>query len=146
MPRRRELRDVCQGVATSFGSRNNDIAGWWGIGVLCRQPGLPGIDLDLRADVHDVPLARRYGEQLDRQLSARRIPPEWVAGAALSLRFVPDPRDSVMWQYTVTVRIRDDRDRVWSGRDTGRCWAHDPARESRSARASRDTLAFRFNV
>lgn len=102
---------------------------------MCRQPGPPGIDLDLRADVHDVPLARRYGEQLDRQLSARRIPPEWVACAALSLRFVPDPRDSVMWQYTVTVRIRDDWDRVWSGRDAGRCWAHDPARESRSARA-----------
>ncbi|MGC5026839.1 hypothetical protein ACLQ3K_18990 [Tsukamurella sp. DT100] len=134
MPRRRELEDVCRGIATSFGSRNNDIAGWWGIGVLCREAGPSGVDLDLRADTHADPLARKYGEQFVRQLSARRIPGEWVDSVALALRFTPDPVDGRFWQYTVTVRIRDDRGRTWSAIDAGRCWAHDPSLERRSGR------------
>ncbi|WP_435595165.1 hypothetical protein [Tsukamurella tyrosinosolvens] len=130
----------------SFGSRNNDIAGWWGIGLLCRTAGPSGIDIDLRDDAHGDQLARRYGMQLIRQLRARRLPGEWIVSAWLHLRFVSDPVVAGTWRYTVIVDIVDDRGRAWSARDEGRCWAHDPARESRSVRMKGDTIEFRPNV
>ena len=39
------------------------------LGVLCRVPGPPGIDIDLRVVVEGDPLAREYGEQLAPQWS-----------------------------------------------------------------------------
>lgn len=134
MPRRRELWDVCRGIATSFISRNNDIGGWWGIGVLCRTPGPPGLDLDLCADSDGDPLVRKYGGQLVRQLQARRIPSDWVAAAGISVRFEPHPTAARMWRYAVTVELRDDLDHVWSYCATGRCWPHSWLRETRSTR------------
>jgi len=37
MPRRRELKSVASGMATFSICRNNDVNGYWALGVLCRE-------------------------------------------------------------------------------------------------------------
>jgi uncharacterized protein len=37
MPRSLNLKGVAAGLAGSFVSRNNDVEGYWGIGLLCRD-------------------------------------------------------------------------------------------------------------
>ena len=37
MPRRRELKDLAAGIALKFISRNNDLRGYWALGILFKD-------------------------------------------------------------------------------------------------------------
>jgi hypothetical protein len=47
MPSSRKLKSVAAGLLGSFVSRNNDIGGYWGIGVLCRDTAAMGGKVEL---------------------------------------------------------------------------------------------------
>jgi hypothetical protein len=80
---------------------------------------------------------------LQKHLSARGIPPTWVASAVIELDFKPTPpakRVPIMtWGnlFKLAVTITDDLKKNHAVFAYGYCAPHNPIRESRSARAER---------
>jgi hypothetical protein len=152
MSRRRSIKSIASGLAGSFISRNNDVDGYWGIGMLCllcRQNSLETISISLLGEETE-PLASdelvrgikdHYSEKLSQMLSKAKIEPSWVRSATVSLVFgtsgeLPEPPLST-WggAFLCTVEIMDDLGQSRTASLAGRCGPHDAKRESRSARA-----------
>jgi hypothetical protein len=146
---RRELLDVAAAVAGSFVSRNNDVNGYWGIGVLRSYADRNRIR-SLRFDIlegapeprSDPPalVADAYRRVLARQLAIRKISPDIVTKAEVVLTFDPDaPNTSSAPTYgapfSCTVRLTDHLGREFEGIRIGCCAPHNPGRELQSARA-----------
>ncbi len=147
--RRKELNGVAAGLVGSFVSRNNDVGGYWALGQLrslADAKHVAEIRLDIlhgsaAPDAHlSAIVAERYGWMLQRQLLGRRIQPAWVQRAEISLAFQIDEADVPAWAsygepFRCTALLVDDRGGEHQRSVVGRCAPHDPARESKSARA-----------
>lgn len=156
--RRGEIGSIASGVLHSFASRNNDINGYWGLGVLflyAQQMNEFNVKVDiLRALVHP-PVAclppscrmphfevviERYKSMLSAIMMKRNIPEEWVSEAVISIEFrsrfaAPAyPRigeDSAPFICRLTIKDDLGKERVY--RTDGWCWPHDPRRECQRA-------------
>ena len=152
MATRRALKGVSAGLVGSFMSRNNDVEGYWGMGVLLRcasEHGLHELTIDL-LDAAANPLAeneppkivaRRYGEMLKAHLQNAAIDPTKISRARIEVRFgtsgdLPMP-PLATWglPFVCVAVIVDDHGRTWSSSKAGVCGPHDPRRESRRIRA-----------
>ena len=150
MAKRAELWQIARGVLTSFASRNNDICGYWGIGVLARlvqderrvffelqlQPAGFGQSSPVLSAV-----ATRYSALLVRNLAKAHVPSTWLTAAKLSFSYpaigvAPQfARTALIEQpYECLLEIADERKHtkhfVWSGW----CWPQGAGPESRSTR------------
>jgi hypothetical protein len=95
---RRELLDVAAAVAGSFVSRNNDVNGYWGLGLLRSYADRNGVRF-LRFDIlegdhepkSDAPalVTDAYRRILARQLTTRRIARGIVTKAEILLTIRP---------------------------------------------------------
>lgn len=146
---RRELLDVAAAVAGSFVSRNNDVNGYWGLGLLrsyADRNGLRSLRFDLlEGDPEpksDPPalVADAYRRVLARQLTIRRIARGIVTKAEVLLTFDPDtpntPSASTYGApFSCTVRLTDHRGREFERIRIGCCSPHNPLRELQSVRA-----------
>jgi hypothetical protein len=145
MARRRELRGVAFGLLGSFVSRNNDLGGYWALGRLYKhavETGAANVCADL-LDLTITPpsgdfraMAVHFQRMLGAQLSARRLPLDWVRAATICVEFgraksLYAPGDV----FGVVATITDDNGREHRATASGACWVHDPAREARSTRA-----------
>lgn len=145
MPRRREIRGVAIGLLGSFVSRNNDVGGYWALGRLYKH-ALNTDAPDVRVDLFDLTItppsddyaamAAHFQRMLGDQLSARKLPVDWVRAATICVEFgrakSPDSSGEV---FNCVVVITDDRGRAHSASANGACRVHSPVMESRSARA-----------
>jgi hypothetical protein len=133
-------------------SRNNDVAGYWGTGVLCllakqyvtRQIEIIVIGESQSSEARPPAIqaiATTYMTLFRNILSKAGADPSWVKKATILVEFgtsgaLPEPplntRDD---PFVCTMRIVDDRDRAWSVAKTRRCGPHDPNRGVRSTRA-----------
>ena len=150
MAKRAQFWQVARGVLTSFASRNNDVCGYWGIGVLARtiqERGLARIDLPL----HPVPLhstepvlsalAARYSDLLAEKLFKAGVPVSWLAGAKLVFCFpvaastqhhlgASAPGEPFECRLEVTDERQCSKVFTWAGW----CWPQGGGPESRSTR------------
>lgn len=146
MASRSVLRSVAHDLAHSFVSRNNDVDGYWALGLILaealdRSEPKPRIDLITGASsaaFGGLPLAWVPGwyvsmcsSLIERQGLARSR----VQGAVLSVGFELEPdrlRRSASPQipprsqrFTCTAQIVDDRGRCWAASCAGACFPHD---------------------
>lgn len=150
MASRKKWTDLAAAILGSFVSRNNDVNGYWALGLLRAQADIaasPGIRLDLlRGSVFPpsevgLQVAQKYEQFLLRQVAVRRIARERIADATIGLTFGCDERGMTIYTsygepFRCVVSIEDDRGQKHNSSIVARCSAHDPRRESRSTRAS----------
>ena len=150
MAKREQFWQVARGVLTSFASRNNDIRGYWGVGVLAR------LAKELRLPVVQLPLfpspvestepvfsaiSVRYGSLLVSKLAAAGIPLAWLSSADLVFQYpAPGPHArpanaSIAEQpFACQLDVTDERQHRRSFVYSGWCWPQGAAPESRSTR------------
>ncbi len=151
MVRRRSLKGIACGLATSIASRNNDADGYWAMGKLLRYANASGTTkllVDLLA-ASDQPLGEnprglvvdRYRKQLSKQLATQKLSPSWAVAARIHIDFsVPEgelKRHTIFGSgqpFCCGVEIVDDNGRIYSAKAFGRVNEHDPKRECRSVR------------
>ncbi len=148
MAKRGELKDVASGLLGSFVSRNNDVDGYWSLGLLrslADRRGRRTLRLDLIARTAEPSeelvdrLAARYGDMLGRHLARRGIAASAVVEAEVEIEFdTPASIFSSLPTYGTptrcSVRLLDDRGREQRQSIRTACAPHDPSRESRSRR------------
>ena len=138
---RRSLRGVADGVLTAFLSRNGDVAGYWGVGVLCRfalEQDTDAVELDLLAS-RVTPASHRFGALMDRgrdglrrHLEALALHEDLVTEARVRISFeLTDREHAASTRYRCSVTLVDDRGVAFERHASGWCWPHDPTRESR---------------
>lgn len=148
MARRKELNNVASGLYGSFISRNNDVAGYWGIGKLCllaQENEANAVQLKLLAQTVSPEstqfkkLLAGYYSFLQRHLTARGIPMGWVVSADIELNFNPEDRPKkhvpiVSWGklFKLSVVITDDKNRAHVFSGYSYCGPHDPKKEQQS--------------
>lgn len=150
--RRKELKTIASGLLGSFISRNNDVAGYWGVGqlsLLAHQNSTHTVHIDLLANTISPPsalfskLISGYFHILHRHISARGIPLSWLSSAVIELNLGPElPSKHVpitTWGslFKVTVAIADDKGARHAVSGFGYCAAHNPKKESRSTGTER---------
>lgn len=129
------------------------MAGYWGIGKLCllaQQRETRSVQVDLLAksltpaSPEFSKLVSGYFLILQRHLSARRIPENWVTSATIELDFKPESPagkliSAVTWGslFRLTVTITDDMKKVYSIYGYSYCGPHNPRKESKSTGAER---------
>jgi hypothetical protein len=143
--RGREMANVCNGLVGTFNSRNNDVAGWWAIGVICLEHAATGLRFDfleLEPEVAKRSVQGRFATRFRDQLAFRHIPLARIRSASISVSFEAiGARDQ--FRFRTVCEIRDDRGTVWQAGSGGICWPHDPMRALRSGREGRaDAVEF----
>jgi hypothetical protein len=149
--RRRELKNIAYGIISSFNSRNNDLLGYWGIGVLCLSAQRLKADffvLDILnksatpLEVQAKTAAYKYNKILISALEKRQAPILWISSALLTLTFNPEYQEefhsfgsALGSRYICSLEITDDFGKKHRAKSGGICWAHNAERESRSGRA-----------
>jgi hypothetical protein len=147
---RRQFKDVTAGVLGSFVGRNNEIDGYWAIGMLCRElaeRGETGVALDLIEPNGDA-TAIRWSERLAAEVKRRKMDRSWLTGASLHLTFSEHgwidttPRKRSWWRrrpaaerlpvydFRAELQLEDDQGTRYDGARTGWCWPHDPLIEA----------------
>lgn len=160
MRRRSEIGSIASGMLHSFVSRNNNLGGYWGIGVLylyAQQVGELTVTLDILSGSVDPPAARlpriyqqphfagliwQYRTMLHTLLNKRDVPHAWVAEAVFRIEFesqLAEPAYPSAGEnsraFACSLSVKDDLGRLRVFRVDGWCWPHNPWRESKSAQA-----------
>ena len=140
MSRRKHLVGVAEGTVTSFVSRNNELDGYWAIGMLCRSVGVGELELEILPASESSRLgdiAGRARDRLRRHLVALGLPTSTVSGARIRLSFergLPRPpriSDAADVHYRCCAILVDALGREHRAEAAGWCWPHDPTRERR---------------
>jgi hypothetical protein len=150
MPRRGELKCVADGVLGSFVSRNNDCDGYWAIGLLygrALEASRNEVSFNLMGEREEVPdlaldaaLRTKYREMLDKLMSGRSLPANWVKSASINLSFehpgkIGRALARLERPYLAQLSITTELGKTLVVEHIGACWPHEPSREYRSGRA-----------
>jgi hypothetical protein len=142
MPRRRELKSIACGIASFCVSRNNDIFGYWGVGVIYRLAltrGVAAVSIDFGSTTDESPeLSAFRAGFLERFQVARHGLSSFVQSFAVEYRFDPYSWSEFRGQcsrVTCCVHIVDDLGKRRSASAETFCYPHDPRFESKSTRA-----------
>lgn len=133
--KRRELNALCKSTCHLLLSRNNDINGYWGIGVLCRlMVGSGRWETAFRINARGV--VRIFGCELTNS-------EDWTATLFIlgvesvdgRLVFLQDGRyGNERYRYLASIALcMRQGNRVGMAVSHGHCWAHDPSQEFRRA-------------
>jgi len=150
MPRRKQLKAIASGIASSFSSRNNDVDGYWGLGVFYKEAigsGSNKFSLNLLTGEstptfkHSKRVALPYYEFLLQQLEKLGFEEYQVTNAVVEVEFNTSPtKRQIMFKSTwgepfvCKVSLTDDNNRVWSSEFREWCGQHNPSKEGRSTR------------
>ena len=150
MAKRAQFWQVARGVLTSFASRNNDVRGYWGIGVLARivqERGLGPVQLPLYpTSLHSTEpvfsaLAARYADLLAAKLFEAGVPASWLGSAELIFSFPVSASakhhlgaSAPGQPFECRLEITDERQCAKSFAWFGWCWPQGGGPESRSTR------------
>ena len=78
-------------------------------------------------------VTQRFHQLLSEHLAVRGLEHEWIKEAHITMSFEGGEA------FECVVALTDDMGRVHAARGTGKCWPHDPASETKSARALQDS-------
>ncbi len=152
MSRRRKLKDLAVGIATKFISRNNDLRGYWALGILFKdldKVGGTSISLNLLTGKSTPDLknankvAIEFSKYLDQQLKQRGFHKSQVLEAILSIAFdVAPSKDHLQVikisargkPFTCSVKLLDDLGNTHRYTAKGWCSKHNPRKELKSTR------------
>lgn len=134
--KRREMNHVARSICEFLMSRNNDIAGYWGIGVLCLK-SITENRVQFHFKVRPGEVIRIYGyELMDSSVITEKLVKHKLCTIEGRLSFFEDGRyPSGSKKYTCGIAVAVTQD----GR-TGmyichvECRPHDPSQERRSTR------------
>lgn len=143
------LQGIAHGLLGTFISRNNDIGGYWGLGVLRKlseSNGLDQIEIDLLSEDDEAEAIEvcksRYRRWLETNLERSGLSLASLLVARIRLRFSSDfgshpnaIRDTRGFPYECLVEIRRDTSQGVASK-IGVCAPHDPSKESRSNRSN----------
>lgn len=152
MAKLNQLKNVTHGLLGTFVSRNNDVGGYWGLGILRSLAiwnGLETVILDLMDEASELfspeplrSMERRYRRWLYSTLDKISVNPGSLSQARINVRFttfdefpkaIRDTRGDPYVCTTIIV-LKNGKSAVAS--KIGVCAIHDAARESRSTRAN----------
>ena len=133
--KRREMNSLARSLCAYLGSRNNDIAGYWGIGMLCAASKREGKS-KFSFKIYPGQLIKIYGcEVTDSKAVTDKFWKFDVDSIEGRLSFFEDGRyPHGAEKYTCGIAIA-----ITQGGRTGlslshvECWPHDPSRERRRA-------------
>ena len=148
MASRKHFHDFAVGLAHRFISRNNDIGGYWGVGVLAKDLHASGRDQQefnlLEAPQPWVADSHRW---LLHRLEVTHTPSDWLNAATLWVTYTPVERRGFGDEW-YTHRLRASRAQIYRAvalvvliDDNGHrrearagvwCWDHDPECELRN--------------
>ena len=150
MPKRKELKGVASGIAGSFVSRNNDIDGYWAMGILYQSASEAGYNkffLDLLTGEstpkfkYSKRVAKPYHEFLINQIGKKGLEEYQVAAATVKIEYKTDhTKRHTLYNWTwgepflCQVTITDDLGKNHVCIEYGWCGKHNPSRERRSTR------------
>ena len=148
MTRRKELKNIAAGMYGSLISRNNDVAGYWGIGKLCllaQMHNVTVVSINL-LEQKMIPqnsefekLLKGYNKKLKQHLHVRSISEAWVSSVEIKLSFNPElsgkhvPITTWGSLFKLYVSITDDKGKKRSISGFGYCAPHNQNKESKSA-------------
>jgi hypothetical protein len=149
MARFRNLQDVAAGMLGAFVSRNNDIDGYWALGMLCADhrngSGATQLRLHERCALPVTPSAglmvARFADRLGVMLAHHGFVPADLAAATIAVEFdieanIPPGRWPLSGKpFRCTVVLTDRPGRSFIASDIGRCAQHNAGAQRRSARA-----------
>ncbi len=151
MARRRELKNIANGLMGSFNSRNNDIDGYWGLGKLYKHAqlhktttvkiNLLGNTIQPETNEFDN-LLEQYNAMFLRLIDSANINRNWIKSVLISVNFeseyIPEFhywRSALGKPYICKCVITDDNDKQYSILKYNNCLPHNPLVETRSSRA-----------
>ena len=145
MARRRELKCIASGLAHHCVSRNNDIFGYWGVGILHRlakERVVESLSIPVMSSASSEspgPELRSFKASfLERFQAARHGLVRRVETIEVEFRFERHSYCKVRGQCaraTCTVHLIDDLGKRRSASASTFCYPHDPRFEQRSTRA-----------
>lgn len=148
MTRRAVLQGVANNLASSFVSRNNDIGGYWGLGMLyiyCQENSQRKVTFALAPPgslVEIEPLAAivvTYATALKRLMHKNGVPERWLSAASVEIEFDVKERPYPLCadpSFLCQVQLTTDNGRIYRGLAAGYCRPHDPNREFKSTRTT----------
>lgn len=150
MPRRAQLLEIASGLLGSFVSRNNDVGGYWALGVLYRQAqeqGRTQVEVpiwplnDSLDDALIESLAEKYRQMFLSLMARQQLPLSWLRSAVFSLEFEssnahPRYRQSQAAErpFVCGLSFTNDLSRTHQLAIAGWCWPHSEQREHQSTR------------
>lgn len=152
MSTRRQFKAFADNLCARFVSRNNDLGGYWGIGLLARRlhgASRTEVAFDLLHEATDLDFDS--GAWLLTRMVSSGIPDGWLTAATLRVGFTPAdvvPTDPLwppwrqrpagvsIYHVAATAELSDDHGGVWRGSAITACWDHNPEYERRSGRHS----------
>ena len=143
------LQGIANGLLGTFVSRNNDIGGYWGLGILRSEAVATGqqeITIDLLIEPLAYGAARNLGERyrlwLRRMLSKQNLSLNELSVARITLRFAnsfdefPDViKDTRGLPYQCSVELQRVSQKLYIATKVGVCALQDPSRDRQSTRA-----------
>ena len=144
MARRRELKSIASGLAWHCLSRNNDINGYWGVGVICllaQERGCSKVEIPVFPRVPLQGIEAEFRDHLSRHVAYWNFPLKALVEACL-ICFSFEPHSVLAsrgQRYLVTcvAALTDDLGKQREASVRTLCFAHDPAFELQSTRASK---------
>lgn len=152
MAKRKKLKGIAHGLLTAFVSRNNDIDGYWGLGILrlfAEKNEISVVTLDLINKTPNLPeespvqvAEDRYREWFQNELVKAGVDAARIARAEINIQFSTFEefpaaiRDTRGAPYLCTVIIARHDGPTISVAKLGCCEAHNPRKDLRSTRAA----------
>ncbi len=150
MPRRRQLKGIASGIASKFISRNNDVDGYWALGLFYKtafESGKTVFILNLVTGdsspyfKYSARVAKQYYCFLQEQMNKLGFDDYQITDAVIEVMFdVPPTKRQIIYKHTwgdpliCKVSLTDDLNRTWQSEFRAWCGKHDPIRECRSIR------------
>lgn len=144
------MKTIASGIASSFSSRNNDVDGYWGMGIFYKEAinsGSNNFSLNLITGESTPPfkyskrIATPYYEFLCQQMEKLGFEEFQVTDAVVEVEFNANPtKRQIIFKSTwgepfvCKVSLTDDNNRVWSAEFREWCGQHNPNKEGRSIR------------
>ena len=148
MKRRNIIKNISYGIMDSFMSRNNDINGYWALGIFYKvaaENNQKHFVLDLISKVSDpyykysANVASRYKEFIDKQLAKPSLDSIKIIHAQVQIEFnVPAEKKHIermiTWgkPFNLKVTLEDENHKLYIAQTVGWCDKHNPNKERRS--------------
>lgn len=144
MARRRELKSIASGLAWHCLSRNNDINGYWGVGMICllaEERGCSEISIPIFPRGFLSGIEAEFRDRMSQRVACWSFPlKDLVEACSICFRFNPhsmlDPRGQ-RYRVICSAILTDDLGKQREASAQTLCFAHDPAFELQSTRANR---------
>ena len=148
MARRKEFKNIANGLICSFISRNNDVYGYWGIGKLYSHM-LKSETMTIEIDILDKSISPNNNEfillinsfytRLISQIQNRKINIDFLKSAKIILKGYPDDSKPSLGKIApnrlhCSFIITDDLNKNYSVEKNVWCREHNPNRELKSTR------------